>query len=334
MLANNLNALKKILLLLFLMNGDITLNACPYASQTVNLLQDLNGSFRDVYGVQKKNALRALPVIIVAKGDTLILYEKGKRTEVKYLPSLYHRYKEVSHVPVLLYLLIKGENDLSEFKINRLNEIKKTITSILNALQNDVFSGEEISHSENILNSCLTFIDTLLREKKSGYENQLAFFRRLGPLLLKNASQASFVQLDSLNTQVQDWKKLFPKEEWNQIAVVVMGPQMPRVGEVTMQYFARLTGKQLEKSNAGGDWLRQSQHVTEDPNKINRRLVYAEGLQTEGEALNLLATHMIDEDIGFVFFEDEMRMQCDLLSEGASMRLKEKCVKNQNHTDH
>lgn len=327
MLATNLNALK-ILLLLFFMNIDIILNACPNSPETVNLLQDLNGCFREVYGVQKKSALGTLPVIIIAKGDSLILYEKGKRTEVKYLPSLYHRYKEVSHVPVLLYLLIKGDNDLSEPKLNRLNEIKKSITSILNTFQNDVFSDEEISDSKNILNSCLTFIDTLLREKKSGCESQLAFFRRLGPLLLKNASQASFLQLDSLNTQVQEWKKLFPKEEWNQIAIVVMGPQMPRVGEVTMQYFARLTGKQLEKPNVGGDWLRQGQYVTDDPSKINRRLVYAEGLQTEEEALNLLATHIIDEDIGFVFFEDEMRMQCDLLSEGASRRLKEKCEKN------
>lgn len=315
------------------MNGDMTLNACPNSSQTVNLLQDLNDCFREVYGIQKMNALGKLPVVIVAKGDSLILYEKKKRTEVKYLPSLYHRYKEVSHIPVLLYLLIKGEGDFSEPKIDRLNEIKKTVTSILNALQNDALSGEEISNSENILNSCLTFIDTIISERKCECESQLAFFRRLGPLLLKNAAQASFLQLDSLNTQVQAWKKLFPKEEWNQIAVVVMGPQMPRVGEVTMQYFARLTGKPLEKPNAGGDWLKQGQYATNDPGKKNRRLVYAEGLQTEEQALNLLATHIIDEDIGFVFFEDELRMQCDLLSEGASMRLKEKCEKSESHTN-
>lgn len=318
------HSLRKILFLIFVAVGG-TISASTVPTDPVNQLQNLNGVFRANYSTQKKEALAKLPVIIIAKGDFLILYHKGIRTEVKYLPSAYHRHKEVSHIPVLLYLIVQDKTNLSDSKLAELNELRKAIVHIQETLDNNAYADLEISNSKDILKRCLDFIDNKIHPNTKAVENQTIFFKKLGPLLLKNAAEASFLQLDALNTQVQAWKKEIPREDWNRIAVVVMGPQMPRVGEVTMQYFARLTGKQMEKGNSTADWLNQTPQLVNDPNKRQRRLVYAESLRTEEEALGLLATHIIDEDIGRVFFDDEMRMQCDLLSEGASKRLKEKC---------
>lgn len=148
-------------------------------------------------------------------------------------------------------------------------------------------------------------------------------------MLLEVASEASYFQLDALHEQVQIWKKQIPTDDWNQLAAVIMGPSMPRIGEVTMQYFSRLTGKPLEVINTNYPWINSANYPKDDvqPSKKGRRLVYAENIALEKDALDLLATHIIDEDIGSAFFNDKMRMHCDLLSEAASKRLEEKCDK-------
>lgn len=320
-----MSILKKICLWLCLIQINSLVSACPSSINTEDLLKGFNANFREIYALQKSKALEKLPVIIIAKGDTLVLYEKQKRTEVKYLPPLYHQYKEVSHIALLLYLLLKNEELLGEATLAKLTEVKNKMTHVLAAFQMHEHEEAQVSFCSKILKDCLTFIEFIIREKKCEDDRKTCFFRELGPLLLRNAAEASFLQLDSLHTQIQAWKKMFSSEAWNHISIVVMGPQMPRVGEVTMQYFARLTGKPLEILLTASDGLDHSSVKNSDLKKAKRRLVYAEGLPTEEEALNLLATHLIDEEIGSVFFEDKMRMHCDLLSEGASRRLKEKC---------
>jgi hypothetical protein len=74
-----------------------------------------------------------------------------------------------------------------------------------------------------------------------------------------------------------------------------MGPQLPRKDNLAVQYFARLLGEPGE----------------------GRRIVYAESLFDEPEALDLLATHLVDTQVGLDFFDDPMRMHRDLLGDAA-----------------
>lgn len=77
--------------------------------------------------------------------------------------------------------------------------------------------------------------------------------------------------------------------------VVIVGPHMPREGLVAMQYFLRL----LHEPSEG------------------RRVVYAESLWQEPQALDLLGTHLPDGDVGEAYFNDYMRMHRDLLGDAA-----------------
>jgi hypothetical protein len=74
---------------------------------------------------------------------------------------------------------------------------------------------------------------------------------------------------------------------------------MPRAKHTAVQYFARKLG-------VPGEGL---------------RLVYAEAIDDETKALNLLATHQLDTDIGVAFFNDPDRMMRDLLGDAASIDL-------------
>ena len=83
-------------------------------------------------------------------------------------------------------------------------------------------------------------------------------------------------------------------QDWNDLTVLVIGPQLPRKDNLAVQYFARLLGQPGE----------------------GKRLIYAEGLGDEPRALDLLATHLVDTQIGIDFFNDPNRMARDLRSDG------------------
>jgi hypothetical protein len=54
-----------------------------------------------------------------------------------------------------------------------------------------------------------------------------------------------------------------------------------------------------------------------------RRLIYAEGLTTRDAALQLLGTIVTDRGAGIFFFDDEMRMDRDVMADGATKHLRE-----------
>jgi hypothetical protein len=84
-------------------------------------------------------------------------------------------------------------------------------------------------------------------------------------------------------------------QEWDQLQILIVGPHMPRENLVVMQYFLRLLHEPAE----------------------GRRVVYAESLWEEPQALDLLGTHLLDGDVGEAFFGDYMRMHRDLLGDAA-----------------
>src|SRR5262249_40574460 len=85
------------------------------------------------------------------------------------------------------------------------------------------------------------------------------------------------------------------------LCVVVCGSRQARSQDIMMEYFQRLLGEQAATGAAR-----------------ENRLIYAESTFKEEAALDLIARHIIDQDAGEAFFGDRMRMQRDLLSEGAA----------------
>src|SRR4051812_9541864 len=103
---------------------------------------------------------------------------------------------------------------------------------------------------------------------------------------MANVADATRAHLDSLHRLVSTWRDGMPVAEWERLKVVVMGGQLPRKDNLAVQYFARLLGEPGE----------------------GKRIVYAESLFDEPKALDLLATHLVDAQVGLDFFDDPMRM--------------------------
>ncbi|MCK6451572.1 MAG: hypothetical protein L6R19_12065 [Alphaproteobacteria bacterium] len=126
-----------------------------------------------------------------------------------------------------------------------------------------------------------------------------AYAGALGPLLLANATDAARAQLDGLHAPVQRWRARMADEEWRRLFVLVMGGRQPREGNLAFSYFVQAMG----------------------PQAAGRRLIYAENLRTPEDALALLATIVVDRRVGTAFFDDDTRMERDLLADAAQEHL-------------
>ncbi len=112
-------------------------------------------------------------------------------------------------------------------------------------------------------------------------------------------SDATALEMRELYATAAAWRKQLAPAEWNALHLVMIGPHMPREQECSIQFFERLF------------------HEPEE----GKRIVYAEALWNEKDALDLLATHEVDEAAGAAFFGDPMRMHRDLLADAAKAYL-------------
>ena len=158
-----------------------------------------------------------------------------------------------------------------------------------------LFPPADVARQERILDRSLQLLDDALRPGGIDKERLAAFARDLGPLLLANADAAAGLELAELDRATALLGKGLSQQEWQGLRVVIIGSHMAREGEVSQQYFCRL----LDEPREGA------------------RVIYAEGLWRDKEAMDLLATHLVDLGAGAAFFGDPMRMHRDILADGA-----------------
>jgi hypothetical protein len=286
-----------------------TLLACAWlaagpvgAGEPPDPLAELNQAFRAAYAHARQEALARAGPVIVVEGDNLVLLHKGKRSEVLFMPERYHTLKAVAHVPLAVYVMVApyGEEEIPEKGLAGLRAYRRQVASVRDVLEKRGLTAEELKRQQQILDMSLELLDRLLRTRQARAEEWQQSIRRFAPLVQANAADAARAQIDALHTQVQAWRSELPADEWSRLRVLIMGSALPRKGNLSVQYFARLLGEAGE----------------------GNRIIYAESLFEEGKALNLLGTHLLDTAIGAAFFDNPRRMHRDLLADAAEEYLK------------
>ena len=137
----------------------------------------------------------------------------------------------------------------------------------------------------------LALVDGVLMNRASKRGELDAWARKVGPQLLAAAQQAAALELAALDDATKRFQATLG-DRWQRVHVVVIGSHMARDREIALDYFLRALGEPAE----GG------------------RVIYAESLWQEPQALELLGTHLIDSEVARGFFGDPMRLHRDLLS--------------------
>jgi hypothetical protein len=257
--------------------------------------------FRSLYAGGRAAKLARLGPLVLVEMDNLIMIRSGQRTEAKAIPTIYHRLKAVSHVPLALYVALApyGDAPLDEERLAHLRTFKAKIDAVLASMDGAGFAPDQDSRSRKLLKRCAEFLDGVLTAKAYDLAELIRLTRQAGPIVLANAADAAKAQIDAYHTRMAAWRRDIPAEEWKELRVMVLGPQMPRKHNVAVQYFAKLMGLPGEA----------------------RRLVYAEELSGVQQGLNLLSTHQLDSDLSEAFFADPNRMDIDLLGNAAAVYL-------------
>jgi hypothetical protein len=263
-------------------------------------LTALNNAFRAAYAEAKTRVLAASGPTLIVNGDTFILLRDGRRVEANLGTPIYDPVKTIAHLPLAIYVtLTPGDGAVGDDRLKTLAGLRAFIPPAEASLDALKLSAATLARQKRIVAQSLAFLDDVTAKRKFARPSLLAFTRGMAPLVMENVTEATVAQLDAIHAKVSAWRHDLSPQEWERLHVVIIGPHMPREGLVVMQYFLRLLHEPKE----------------------GHRVVYAESLWREPQALDLLGTHLLDGDVGEAFFGDYMRMHRDLLGDAATQYL-------------
>jgi len=295
------NSILAVLVFLIPVNG-VPAQTMPAPAGPVQppALTALNNAFRAAYADAKSRVLASSGPTLIVNGDNFALLRDGRRVEANVAAPIYDSVKTIAHIPLAIYVtLTPGDGAVGDDRLKTLAGLRALIPPAAASLDTLKLSAATLARQKQIVAASLDFLDDVAGRRKFARSALLAFTRGMAPLVMENVTEAIRAQLDATHAQVSAWRRDLSPQEWNQLHVLIIGPHMPREDLVVKQYFLRL----LDEPREG------------------RRVVYAESLWEEPQALDLLGTHLLDGSVGEAFFGDYMRMHRDLLGDAASQYL-------------
>ena len=248
----------------------------------------------------KKTLGVASPVMLL-HGDNLLFLYKGTNKVVRYVPEIYHLIKDIAHIACTLHTLhwLKDQN----------TQDKKTL---LRQNFDAIISQELPSRLEKykpLLKQYRQLVQTNVQESE---------LLSLKPALESLVKDAAEVRTNALHEQVQAIQRQVCPLQWSRLSIIVMGPRMPREGELGMQYSKAMILKSpdLEQCPHLNGALTKSVHVID-----GKRLIYAESIEEVDKALDLLTTEICDEDLGEALLGDKKVMRADFLKDAVREHL-------------
>ena len=263
-------------------------------------LTTLNDAFRAAYAEAKGRVLAASGPTLIVNGDHFALLRGSRRTEANVAVPIYDPVKTIAHIPLAIYVtLTPGEGSVDTGRLETLARLRELIPPAERSLDMLQLPAATLARQKRIVAASLAFLDGVVARRSFARTGLVEFTRSMAPLLMENVADATLAQLHATHAQVSAWRRELTAKEWSELHVLIVGPHMPRQGMVVMQYFLRLLGEKEE----------------------GRRVVYAESLWQEPQALDLLGTHLLDGSVGEAFFGDDLRMHRDLLGDAAKQYL-------------
>lgn len=274
-------------------------------------LDKLNQLFLETYAQVKKiesdKIGREIPVILV-KDDDLILFDEKQRKVIPYISSEYHHLKAIAHCSITLFNF-KKLKQASQMDQRLIETYEKTYAETLKNILN-----EEMLTSSLLLKykTVVEIYQNCLVQKSYPSNDTMTILKKNIRDIIDDVAK---MRLDSLQNEMKKIHSLMPKDRWNRLVVIVCGPQMPRAGELAMQYFEQILG--LKETVSRCPYAKRSQAITA------QRLIYAENLD-EKEALQLLTTQIADEEVGELLLGNKNEMHRDILAHSTTTYLHEK----------
>jgi hypothetical protein len=265
-------------------------------------LVEMNKVVRENYRASRAVMLaRTLPVIVIAFDDATLMREGREPVTANFTPPLYHRFKQVAHIPFGVHVTLAPHAGRPAEAAWRapLRRLLDHVVAAEGALGTVGLPDARMTRERRVVADSIAYMRAVLAAGLVEATSLRAYSRAMAPLVLAAADDAAAVQIDGLHALVTRWRTELTPAEWARLHVLVLGPKAPREGNLAMQYFERVLGRR----------------------ENGRRLIYSENIFARDAALTQLGGLVIDRAVARDFFAEEMRMDRDLLIDSARKRL-------------
>jgi hypothetical protein len=259
-------------------------------------LDAINGTFHSSYDEARHTVTHDCPVFVVI-ADELVMFRRGQRTAWSFSPRAFHIIKSVAHGPVALYALYQRPEGASA---ERLTRLRAQLSSAVDTISDPALEESTQRELRDVLEACHELVSDSL-DAAPARARLAAFARKLGPLLLALVQHATQLQLTALHQHTEQALSALSDEEQTLLHVVVTGDHQARVRSLAMQYFQK-----------------RFAHLPD----AEQRVSYAEGVNDEQGALELVGTQRLDRTLARAFFGEEKRLQRDILGDSAAELLR------------
>ena len=261
----------------------------------------INNAFREAYASARLREVAAAGPIILATGDRLVLLQNDRRQEGSQVHTNYHDLKTLAHLPLTVFCLTKAllEGPADESTQRRMQSFADSMAALDDDLSVAFTEPKQVEAQRRLLKECRTLLTRAISDGRVTNQVLDEFAEAVRPAIIANAKQAVKIRIDNYQQQMLIWRSEMADTDWERLSIIVPGASLSRANSLAVSYF----GKVLEQSGEGG------------------RLIYAESRSDEEQAIELLGTHLLDAQIGEVFFDDVSRMKRDLLGPHANVYL-------------
>jgi len=263
--------------------------------EAIDPLRRANGDFHTKYAAARAREQATLGVsrpYLTVGGQKLVLRYRGKAEERSLASSRFDAVKHASHIPIAaVSAILAGEDpkalhDLAE----RLREAELAIPAA--ELGDAAEAARAVVHAS---------VELLERARlKTPSEAELHDFglmtRGDTTKLLQAGCDESLVRLDAAARQLRP----LAGEAWSQAVVVIATDHQSRAEEVAVQYFEHLFHERASEGALG-----------------ESRIVVDEAIGPNDGAMQAMASHLYDQRLGVLLFDDPTFLQGDVLGKHA-----------------
>ena len=295
--------------------AETTQLACPefpYFRPTKGPLARVNCDFHKVYEQRVEQIIRTFGVpggraVILNLGGTLVLKYNGKTQTISITPPAYQQVKVFAHASFAVFLLLpqnKSGQLLPPIKLG-LSHLEQHLQQSVATIPSIKISLKDKATVTQLANLTLDFINRVLTKNSWTAAERAVYFRNVKPLFFRTTKIAARLELSALDQAINPWLAKMSLQEQKNIGIVVATAHQARASEISLQYFAHKFGQQFGEGAS-----------------LEHGLVVLEDKFDETAALKLLARHYLDRSAAQIIFNDEARLQRDVLADAARTLLR------------
>jgi hypothetical protein len=247
-------------------------------------LDPINDAFHEDYARVRDASVLDQPVLVLLGDELTLVRAEGERRVFVVTPRVYHALKSIAHLPVAVFAAVQRNGDA----VRALARLEALTNAARERLVSDVPGAAAQAECLAVLDETAAFIAA--RGDLHGYA------RAMGPRMLALGDRATREQLAALHARFGEVLDSLDPAERRSLHVVVAGVHQARARSLAMQYFQRRLA---------------------EPPGVERRVTYAEAVETVDAALALVGTQRLDRQMARAFFGDENRLQRDILGDAA-----------------